>query len=377
MKFKHHLLTLMAIAAAQLLPAQNNANEAPVPPHNIVQLALLLDVSGSMDGLIEQAKSELWTIVNEVAKAKKQGQHTRLEIALYEYGRTSNPAENGYIVKLLDYTSDLDTISEVLFSLRTNGGDEYCGQVIAKSLEELQWRDSDSIYRVIFIAGNEPFNQGRKDYQESCEQARSKGIFVNTIHCGDSLTGVRQFWQHGAQIGNGGYFFINHNSKQYDIPTPYDSMMGVYNDSLNSTYWSFGNMGLVKKMNQSKQDNNAGAMSKSVKAKRAVSKTKAVYDNKKWDAVDAAKHDTSFARTTREEALPEQLKGKTPEARKQALDSAARKRAEFSKKINELNLLREQYIAANKPAAPAEKTLGAALVEAIHRQAGLKGFVFE
>jgi hypothetical protein len=32
-----------------------------------VQIALLLDTSNSMDGLIDQAKSQLWKIVNEMA----------------------------------------------------------------------------------------------------------------------------------------------------------------------------------------------------------------------------------------------------------------------------------------------------------------------
>ena len=32
-----------------------------------VEMAILLDTSGSMEGLIEQAKSQLWQIVNELA----------------------------------------------------------------------------------------------------------------------------------------------------------------------------------------------------------------------------------------------------------------------------------------------------------------------
>jgi hypothetical protein len=35
-----------------------------------IMIALLLDTSNSMDGLIDQAKSQLWKIVNEVAAAK-------------------------------------------------------------------------------------------------------------------------------------------------------------------------------------------------------------------------------------------------------------------------------------------------------------------
>jgi len=38
-----------------------------------IQLAILLDTSGSMDGLLDQAKSRLWKIVNELATARKNG----------------------------------------------------------------------------------------------------------------------------------------------------------------------------------------------------------------------------------------------------------------------------------------------------------------
>ena len=38
-----------------------------------IQVAILLDVSGSMDGLIEQAKSQLWNMVNILGRAKCEG----------------------------------------------------------------------------------------------------------------------------------------------------------------------------------------------------------------------------------------------------------------------------------------------------------------
>lgn len=366
------ILTLCIFANINAQDVQVQTN----PEHNIIQLALLLDVSNSMDGLIDQAKSELWTIVNEVAKAKKNGHSTQLEIALYEYGRSNGDLKNGYVTKLLDYTSDLDTISLVLFGLKTNGGDEYCGWVIKDALEELQWRGSDSIYRVIFIAGNEPFNQGTVDYKNSCTNAYEKGIFINTIHCGDSFTGVSTFWKNGADMGKGDYFFINHNSKGYDIVTPYDSLMGVYNDSINVTYWSFGNNKEFYISNQREQDNNAMKMSKSVKAKRAVSKTTKVYDNSKWDAVDASKKDTAWLSKVKEEELPDKMKGKSVTEKKMMVDSLAKERSRISKNISDLNMKREAYIKETASKSK-ERTLGAVLVEAIHRQAGLKGFKFD
>ena len=124
------------------------------PP--LIQMAVLLDTSGSMSGLIEQAKTQLWTIVNEFALAKRDGQVPMLQVGLYEYGKSSIPAKEGYIRMILPLTTDLDKVSEELFALKTNGGDEYCGKVIKSATESLAWSKSNDDMKMIVIAGNEP-----------------------------------------------------------------------------------------------------------------------------------------------------------------------------------------------------------------------------
>src|SRR5262245_51242775 len=84
-----------------------------------IQVALLLDTSSSMDGLIGQAKTQLWKIVNELSAAKKDGVRPVLEIALYEYGKSTLSAGEGYIRQILPLTGDLDKVSEELFALTT------------------------------------------------------------------------------------------------------------------------------------------------------------------------------------------------------------------------------------------------------------------
>jgi Mg-chelatase subunit ChlD len=175
-----------------------------------VQLALLLDNSGSMQGLIDQARSQLWAVVNHLAKTKVDGQTPRLEVALYCYGETPT--------QLLAFTDDLDAVSEKLFGLAIAGGDEFCGQVIRKSLDELKWSDKSGVYRTIFIAGNEPFTQGPVDYKSACEQARGRGILVNTIHCGSEAEGDQGKWADGARAGGGKYLCINKDQAIVAIP---------------------------------------------------------------------------------------------------------------------------------------------------------------
>lgn len=184
---------------------------APVPPpkDQSIQLALLLDTSNSMDGLIDQAKSQLWRIVNELAAAKcADGKKPNIKIALYEYGNDGLPSSEGYIRLVSGLTDDLDVISEKLFALSTNGGNEYCGQVINTSLKQLAWSTSANDLKMIFIAGNEPYTQGSVSYRTASAVAREKGIVVNTIFCGPYDEGVSTNWKDGADITGGSYMSI-------------------------------------------------------------------------------------------------------------------------------------------------------------------------
>ena len=171
-----------------------------VQNENRIQLAILLDVSGSMSGLIEQAKSQLWTVVNELAYARRDGFQPDLEIALYSYGEGGSQNGIPYIFQQTPFTSDLDMISQKLFALRTSGSNENCGQVIKLSVDQLAWSESPDDLKIVFIAGNEPFSQGPVPYEIACNGAKKKGIIVNTIYCGGHQEGVNSGWLAGATM---------------------------------------------------------------------------------------------------------------------------------------------------------------------------------
>jgi len=237
---------------------------------NRIQIALLLDTSSSMSGLIEQAKSQLWKMVNELADSKKNGESPDIDIALYEYGNSTLAKRDGYIKQIVPMSTDLDAVSEKLFELTTNGGDEYCGQVVLTSVNDLKWSESLDDFKLIIIAGNEPYNQGPIDYKDACKAANEKRITINTIFCGDYDGGIRTQWRDGADCTNGKYMNINHNDKVVHIPTPYDEEIIELNQKLNKTYVGYGSLGNVKLQNQSVQDVNAASYSRSNLAERAV-----------------------------------------------------------------------------------------------------------
>ena len=101
-------LILAAVVFALFTPPIFARDVVDPRPRPLVQIAILLATSNSMDGLIRQAKTQLWTIVNETARCKLDGRQPRLQVALYEYGNSRLPITEGYIRQVLPFTDDLD-----------------------------------------------------------------------------------------------------------------------------------------------------------------------------------------------------------------------------------------------------------------------------
>lgn len=338
---------------------------------NRIQVALLLDTSSSMNGLIEQAKSQLWQILNQLARTERNGETPELEVALYEYGNTQRKTGNTQILKLTDFTADMDQVSEQLFALTTSGGDEYCGQVIAHSLDQLEWSSNPYDLRLIYIAGNEPFNQGPVPFNTSCTQAKNKDIAVNTIFCGNYQEGIISYWQTGAHAANGLYFNINHNESTVYIPTPYDDQITELNKKLNETYIPFGKDGASKKSNQTRQDLNASSYGKANAADRAAYKSSKNYKADSWDLIDAAKKDKNILR--KKEILPAEYENISIEEVELKIEAISTQRSQLKKEIQELDKKRRSFQKENT-ATKESKSFQNSVQKSIEKQAKTKGY---
>lgn len=367
----------LKIAALMIIISFTSFAAAPrnedAPPKQSIMLALLLDTSNSMDGLIDQAKSQLWKIVNELAAARcDDSSRPTIKIALYEYGNSGLPATLGYIRQVSPLTGDLDVISEKLFALHTNGGDEYCGQVIKTSLDELEWSTSGADLKMIFIAGNEPFTQGAIPYRLACSLAKQKDVVVNTIYCGAYSEGAETDWKTGATITGGTYMSIEQDKKTVYIATPYDDKIDALNDKLNGTYVYYGTSGEYRYKMQSAQDTNAESYGKANKAERAISKSSQAYSNSSWDLVDAAKDDAKVIEKAKEEELPAEMKGMSLDQRKAYVAKKSTERKNIQKEIQDLSVKRQEYIDANTPKDQKDAMLDAAMINSIKERAKAK-----
>ena len=345
----------------------------PKPKKQTIKVALLLDTSNSMDGLIDQAKAQLWQIVNELSYAKCDGDKPSLEIALYEYGNDNLTSEEGYIRQVLAFSNDLDDISKELFSLTTNGGNEYCGFVINSSINQLSWGTNEKDLKLIFIAGNEPFTQGSISYKEASNLAKDKDITVNTIFCGDYNLGISTYWKDGADLTKGNYMAINHNKATTYVSTPFDQQILDLNTKLNGTYVSYGAKGRSKLAEQAVQDTNASGYSSANAVNRTVSKSSHLYKNSGWDLVDAVEEAVVELDEVKEEDLPEELKGKSEKEIKSYIEKKQKERQAINQKIQDLNNKRREFV-ANHQKNNKDENLENVMIKAIKTQAKTKNY---
>ena len=335
------LLGTLMISLASFRWAAENTPDEPLKRQSKIQLALLLDTSNSMDGLIEQAKAKLWTIVNDMTDTEMNGDSPEIEIALYEYGNDKLSMHKGYIRQLSPFTSSVDDISEKLFSLTTDGGKEYCGNVIYRALDDLEWNEN-AAYKVMFIAGNESFNQGPVSFHQALSNARNQDVIVNTIFCGAMQKGIQMRWKEGAEKGQGDFFVINQNEEIKYITAPQDEEISALNKKLNETYLPYGKDGNKNYQKLKNQDENASSYGTSNMASRAIYKSKKQYNNAQWDLIDA--YDKSSDIVNDKDNLPESYRQLEAHEVKEKINKLKQERKRIKSQIANLGNQRASYI---------------------------------
>ena len=106
-------------------PADDDGKKKPFTGKRAtVDVAILLDTSNSMDGLIGQAQGQLWNIVQEFSNAEKAGQTPLLRVAVFEYRNSGMPATEGYFRQVEQLTTDIDRISDCLLSTSPSPRDQ-------------------------------------------------------------------------------------------------------------------------------------------------------------------------------------------------------------------------------------------------------------
>jgi len=331
-----------------------------------------------MEGLIDSARARLWDIVNSLAKARPLPQ---LRVGLITYGSPSRSnAANGWLVKQTDLTTDLDTVYAKMMSLRTDGGDEFVGWAMRRALDWMQWSNDPQALKLVFIAGNESADQASEvfNFRYVAEEARNRGITINSIYCGDREVGVRERWDQVAACGGGSYSAIDMRCGTIQIESPQDKILLELNMKLNASYVPYGRLGEAGQERQHEQDRNAGHVGVSSEASRVAAKASALYENSGWDLVDGVKQKKVVLRELKESDLPAAMQALPAEEREQFVETQFRARADLQKQIAEVSASREQFLRdARAQSAGGKQALDEAMIDTLRTQAKAKGFKFD
>src|SRR5687767_7167332 len=139
MNLRHLSLSLAVIAlincqcfAQTLVPEKKEPSK--------IQIALLLDISGSMDQLIVQAKSQFWKIANYINRGTKNGKKSIVEFALITYGGASG-TQDAYTTIMSPLTPNLDSLADQLHQIIMGGSEEHCWTAINIAIDHLTWSE--------------------------------------------------------------------------------------------------------------------------------------------------------------------------------------------------------------------------------------------
>ena len=382
-------LFVLTAGAVVLYPQyQGNATPtphvAPVPQAQAaakVDVVFVLDTTSSMTDLIEAAKEKIWSIASTMASADQAPQIRMGLVAFRDRG-------DAYVTKVIDLSTDLDTMYATLMDFRAEGGGdapESVNQALYDAVHSISWSQDPKTYKVVFLVGDSPPHMDYQDevqYPDILDSAAAKGIVVNTIQCGPNpWTGKK--WQEIAQLGSGQYFQVDQAGSAVAISTPFDRKLAEVSRKLDATRLYYGS-----EEDKIKQQRKIAATDKlhesasiASRARRATfnasasGKTNLLGQGELVDDVIGGRVDLS---TIDADTLPASMQAMSPSEQKIVIEETAKERQELQREIETLADQRAAYLKKKVEAdGGAKDSLDEKIYSAVREQAAKFGLEYE
>lgn len=361
---------------AALVPPPNDAGRRPK-----IEAVFVLDTTGSMSGLIQAAKEKIWSIATSMA----QGQPApEIRIGLVAY----RDRGDAYVTKVVDLSSDLDTLYATLMDFKADGGGdgpESVNQALYDAVHKISWSAEQNVYKVVFLVGDAPPHMDYQDdvkYTVTVGAARQQGIAVNSIQCGNDGTATAD-WKHIATLGQGEYFQVGQAGDAVAVTTPYDGKLAELSAKLDGTRLYYGSPEEKAKKRDKiaatdKLSANSSVESRARRALFNVSKSGAANLIGDKDLVDDVKNGKVDLSKIEREKLPASLQALPAPAQQALVEQTAKERDQLTHEIAELGRQRADYLkkeVAN--AGGAKGSLDARIYGAVREQAKSKGLDYQ
>ncbi len=332
-------VVIVGFAATLVAETQAPPVPKPAPAQPLVEVAFVLDTTGSMGGLIAGAKAKIWFIANQIV----QGEPTpKVRIALIGYRDKGDE----YVTKRFDLTDNIDQVYDDLMKFKASGGGdgpENVNQALYEAVHKLSWSADPKALKIIYLVGDCPPHNEYTDvptYDKSARAAIEKGVYINTILCGSNGE-ARRVWQAVASGAEGEFLAIESDGGVREVATPYDDRLARLNTQLLGTAIVYGDADVRGR--QTVLNESSIAMSAPAAAGRVSygAMTETVAANDLLVEVKAKKVDLS---TVAVDKLPEPMRAMTPDQRKAHVAANQAQRDKINTQIKTLAEKRNAYI---------------------------------
>ncbi|MGD8589801.1 MAG: VWA domain-containing protein [Chromatiales bacterium] len=368
-------------AQNQMVPIDQPVENIINNEHPRVEVAFVLDTTGSMGGLIQAAKEKIWSIASNLASAQ-QAPDIRMGLVAYR------DRGDSYVTRVIDLSEDLDSVYAKLMDFQAQGGGdgpESVNLALHEAVHQLSWSQDTQTYRVIFLVGDAPPHMDYANdvpYPQTLALAAEKGIAVNTIQCGQNPR-TTPAWERIAQLGQGRYFQVEQTGSAVTIATPFDKQLAELSAKLDETRLYYGS-DEEKAVQQRKVDASeklhASASVESRARRAAFNSSKSGQANLlgKHELVDDVTSGRVDLSSIEPEALPEPMQAMSPEAQKTLIQQQAERRNELRQEIQDLAEQRADYLKQKvEEEGGATDSLDHKIYRAVREQAETKGLSYE
>lgn len=341
-----------ALATLPLSAACTMAHARPA-----VEVAFVLDTTGSMSGLIEGAKRKIWSIATAIVDSNPDADIRMGLVAYRDIG-------DDYVTKTFDLTTDIQDLYASLLELKARGGGDWhesVNEALDVAINKLHWTPGSDARRIVFLAGDAPphmdYEQDTK-YPVTLAVAKQKDIIVNAVLAGNAHD-TERVWRDIAESGNGRFIRIPRDGGQVvAIETPFDDDIIILQKEINGTVIPYGPRAL-----QAHTEGKTRQLAQAATAAPAQASDMASYLNKRarlsseavtgdGDLVSDVAAGRQELTALKDDELPDNLRALKPEQRIDELNKQMSQRKALNEKLAALVAKRDQFVAEARDKAP-------------------------
>lgn len=335
------------VSALAVAGAAKSALSKPAAPAKRVEVAFVLDTTGSMESLIDGAKRKIWSIANSIIDINPNADVRMALIGYRDLG-------DDYVVRSYQMSADIQGLyGNLLQFVADGGGDgpESVNEALDAAVKDLEWSKDDGTRRIIFLVGDAPPHMDYANaprYPSVLAKARDKAIIVNTVQAGDEPE-TAEYWRDIARLGKGKYFAIPQDGGQVEvINSPYDDEIIVLQQKIDRTVVPYGTYEKQQEVRAKMETKGAAPAAVQVDNSKFYSKRSASKEivTGGGDLLDDVRNNVRKLEDISEDELPADLKGKSAGDLKAAVTERTAARVKLEGEMAELIKKRDAYVAA-------------------------------